>query len=302
MILSKILPNLDVSCEFLALSMGFSDDETNSQHPTPTSRQIKTLKRKNSTPSKISGLKKKLFMETHININGMDTSVPVPVPLDPEAELSDRQLLLLLLKDSQDVKMKLDQTILLVSAWEEKYKELEKTCKYQQKTIDSQNRRLQIVERAVDDLYCKQNENNVIVKGISHINVAHRAMQEIFQDVEAPKAPSIVSINPLGKSRKLLFKFNHAEDKHILYKNSKYLSRQGIEMEDDLPPNLRSIRNNLLIHRRELLDNGTAKHVKVLRRSLLIDGKDMYDYNESTNSMEPRKQNRKSGPARNQMI
>lgn len=282
--------------------MGFSDDETNSQHPTPTSRQIKTLKRKNSTPSKISGLKKKLFMETHININGMDTSVPVPVPLDPEAELSDRQLLLLLLKDSQDVKMKLDQTILLVSAWEEKYKELEKTCKYQQKTIDSQNRRLQIVERAVDDLYCKQNENNVIVKGISHINVAHRAMHEIFQDVQAPKAPSIVSINPLGKSRKLLFKFNHPEDKHILYKNSKYLSRQGIEMEDDLPPNLRSIRNNLLIHRRELLDNGTAKHVKVLRRSLLIDGKDMYDYNESTNSMEPRKQNRKSGPARNQMI
>lgn len=200
---------------------------------------------------------------------------------------SNRDLLLQLRDDMCEIKTTIKNFTLQVQELDNRLVKLEQVRKAQDHTISEQNNKIQALERIVEDLYCNTNENNIVINGIRFNNI-HDARTEInglFRHLEASRPPSISNIRRLGETKKLIIKFANYGDKSFLYKNAAYLRTQGVVFEDDLPPTLQKDKEILLRRRRELLENGAAQTVKVLRRALLVDGRDLYHYDRATDTM-----------------
>lgn len=154
----------------------------------------------------------------------------------------------------------------------------------QDKIIKAQNQKIQQLEDLVEDLYCDSKRNNIIIKGLnvnSKTNL-YEKVSKVFQDLGSKRRPRIEKVHMLGKTKKVLVRFGGPEEKSYLYRNSKRMQKKGLGLDEDLPPKMREEHNLLLKKRREILDNGVAKSVKVFRRSLLLDEKEWYTLNPVT--------------------
>jgi uncharacterized coiled-coil protein SlyX len=211
---------------------------------------------------------------------------------------SDRDLLHLVLQKVEDMSKDLTLKIEGISeGWktaiqklEEKVLTQDKTIQQQQSQITQQNVKIDALERMVEDLFCKVNENHLVMSGVQYRDTAtaHQEIGKIFKYFGAQRPPGITQIKELGNSRKLLVKFTNYGDKVFLFKSAQHLRNRGIGLEDDLPPSLLNDRNILLRRRRELIENGVARNVKVFKRELLVDENDWYTYDRRTGIMDKR--------------
>lgn len=217
---------------------------------------------------------------------------------DCDAETpTNRDLLLSLVKDVRDMKDTLCNLTAKMNEWDGRIKKVEEETKKnivqiqsQAKIISTQATKLEDMGKTVEDLYCKLNENNVIVKGIrtKGPNHAYQEVRQLFNQLGGHE-PNIANIKPIGiGNNKLIVKFANIGDSSFLFDNVVRLRQQGIGLEKDLPPQLREIRNILLRRRRELIDNGVATTVKVTKDSLLVDGVDWFHYDRKTGLMNKR--------------
>jgi hypothetical protein len=233
---------------------------------TPLARPSAPKKRKSDFSSEIDNKKQKL--------NGM----------------TDRQLLLHLIDKFNVLEDRFDYFEEEIEKVEKRIDDQEIAMNAQSKLIEKQQQQIYELEKMMEDNYCKAAEDNVVIKGIDCINndASYRSIVKIFTNLGRKAPPTINSIRTLGK-RKCVVKLTNPNDKTLLYKNSVTLRKNGIMIDDDLPPKLRQDKNTLLRRRRELLDNGVATTVKVYSRSLLVDGTDWYDYDRTKQIMEKRK-------------
>ena len=194
----------------------------------------------------------------------------------------------------EEVMTKLDE---ISAGWKSALKIMEKKVVDQEVVIKKQetqiyqlNNKVEALEKVVENIYCKSNETNVIIKGVRgrNYNQAYTEINQIFNQLGGHE-PRINNIQPLGAGKnKLMVKFSNTDDPNFLFKNAAHLGRRGYGLERDLPPKLREIRNLLLQQRREILGNGVATTVRVTSNSLQLDGKDWFDYNRATNLMDKR--------------
>lgn len=215
---------------------------------------------------------------------------------DDQNSLSDRQLLISLSKQVQSLNTQLNEKLDNISyGWETSIKQLTEEVQQQNATIGIQKQLLEEqghtitkLETLVENLYCTVNENNLVLKGLNCRN-SGEARQEIvamFKGYGSFTPPNISEVRNLGH-KKFMVKFLHNKDKKYLFAHARDLRKHhGIELEDDLPPKLLQDKSMLLQSRRELLDNGVAQHVKVLKRGLLLDGKDYFNYDRKTHLIE----------------
>jgi hypothetical protein len=219
-------------------------------------------------------------------------------------DMSDHDLILFLIQEVKKLTQQTTKTAKAVSSFdaklkaqdikitehnakiaklEESNKDLVKTVsdyskilQSQGKQIEQQNITLDQLENQLEENYCKNNEQNIIIKGLNLTKSSspHDEVNCLFEKLKIQ--PKVISTKQLGRSRKILVRFEKSESKGLLYKQAKFLRTKGIALEDDLPPKMRSDRNVLLQHRRQLFDNGTAKSIKVLKKGLLVDEKDYY--------------------------
>lgn len=177
---------------------------------------------------------------------------------------------------------------------QQKVTKQEEVIEAQANIISQQGKKLQEMEVMFEDLYCSVNENNLIIRGLAFRNVGE-ARQEIvilFRHLDAIRPP-IFSIKQLGRTNKVLVKFVNSGDKFFLQKHSAYLRSRNVYLEDDLPMKLKQDKDMLLMRRRELLENGVATTVKVLRRALVVDNQDLFVYDRHTGTMDKRKPEQK---------
>lgn len=138
------------------------------------------------------------------------------------------------------------------------------------------------------------NENNIVIQGLDVTGQTHPIDQvmAIFNRLggHEPKVSSFKNIGSANK--KVLVKFTNPSDPIFLTRNAARLRARGIIVEKDLPPRLREIRHTLLRRRRELIDKKLASTVKVYESSLLVDERDWYDYDRSSNTIQKRHNSR----------
>jgi hypothetical protein len=209
-------------------------------------------------------------------------------------DLSSRELLESLVNNVKQIMEDLAEVKMKMGGWDKKFQDLQQqttnnTNKITQQTsiIQQQKNKIDLLEKVVEDLYTKTNSNNLIIKGLRTRgpNEAYNEVRKMCQNLGGDE-PQINNIRRLGTgNNKIMVEFGNYDDKKLLFENASFLRGYGIGFENDLPPGQREIRNILLHHRREILDNKTAKFVKVLPRSLLLDGRDWYDYDRNTRTV-----------------
>lgn len=243
--------------------------------------------------------------ETTPTPSGSTTPMPPGTPRAPKRrrendyveQLSSRDLLLSLINDVRDIKSDVAEVKARTLDWDIQIMELKNQLKAsniqvetQTKIIEQQHSKIATLENLTEDLYAQINSNNLIFSGIKANGPedARKQISKIFYDLRGPN-PNIADIHRLGNNNsKLMVKFSSMKDKKFLFTNAAKLRNYGIRIENDLSPSQREIKNILLRRRRELLDNGVATTVKVNAKSLLVDGRDLFDYDKSTGLMTKR--------------
>jgi hypothetical protein len=226
-----------------------------------------------------------------------------------DSDMTDRELLIRLCGKVDKLTNFCEGVEATIGKMSERITETEKRIQSQEKTIMELTTKLTSLEKEVkanagiavpdmriralesiqEDMYCEANEPNVIIRGLNMTSQKNFFSQvsDLFRDLHAARRPRIQKVRKLGN--KLLVRFPDNSEKEFLYSKIRTLQRYGISIEDDLPPSIRRDRSILLQKRREVLDNGSAKTVKVLRRSIILDGKEIYDLNRQTGIVEKRK-------------
>jgi hypothetical protein len=280
------------------------DDSTSSQ-PTISSMLFSSTDKKNKKPPTTSTIKKGNASSSSTSSSKQSATTANDDELE---KMSDHDLLLTLVQDLRQLSAKFDNMNMMMASFDERIKKQEEKCNNNTKEIESyknqlnkleeevesirvqdtvihkQEEKIEKMEFLLEDLYCKVNEPNVIVKGLQtnkSIPIQEQ-INKIFYNLGERQKPRINSVKFLGKTNKVLVRFDNSYSKTVLHKNAKHLHSRGIGFEDDLPPQMRKDRNLLLQKRREIIDNGTSTSIKVLRRALLIDDKDYYTLDRKT--------------------
>jgi len=177
---------------------------------------------------------------------------------------------------------KIGETKLLTQEIKEANKQNQKTINKLELTFQKANNQNQKMTSklglTLERMQRGSKENNIIIKGLKATNNNNNEINSFLtKTLKAdPQKIKIKETKIYNKNNTVkisaILSLSSKEEKSYLFSFAKNLKNTGYSMADDLTPNQIETRNQLLIKRRELIDNGVATNIKVFDSALKVDG------------------------------
>ena len=154
-----------------------------------------------------------------------------------------------------------------------------------------QNKRISKLEETLERVQKENKVNNLVIKGFDRfqdhpVKTAQTFLQSTLKaDTTKIKIVSAKHFHSKFGQKTIVVTLGAKEEKAEIWKCVKNLKGSSYAVSDDLTAKQLENRNILLGKRRELLDNGTGKLIKVYDGKMVVDGK-WYQLNESSQVVE----------------